>query len=74
MKPYWIPTASDIDFFLVPYGLKDEDKVERIEIRNPEDSTFQFTMLAIWRKEQDEISLIAMWPDDSKDYPTSDMT
>lgn len=69
MRPHWIPTASDVDRFLIPYGLNDEDLVERIEIRNPEDSTFQFLMLAIWRKSIDELSLVPMW-----DEPTSDIT
>jgi hypothetical protein len=55
------PSAADIDRFLVGYGLSVEDLVERVEIRDPATSDFQFLMLAIWRKEQDEVSLVVMW-------------
>jgi hypothetical protein len=59
------PSAAEIDRFLVGYGLSNEDLVERIEIRDPATSDFQFMMLAIWRKEQDEVSLAVMWPEGS---------
>jgi hypothetical protein len=55
------PSAAEVDRFLVGYGLSGEDFVERIEVRDPLTSDFQFTMLAIWRKEPDEISLVVMW-------------
>ncbi len=55
------PSAAEVDRFLVGYGLSSEDLVERIEIRDPLTSYYQFTMLAIWHKERDEISLVVMW-------------
>ena len=60
------PSAAEVDRFLVGYGLSSDDLVERIEIRDPVTSDFQFTMLALWRKEQDEISLVVMWPEGSE--------
>ena len=66
MKPYWVPTAADIDRFLLDYSFEPDSLVERVEIRK--DGIFEFMMLAVYEPQSETIRLIVMWPNEEKPY------
>jgi hypothetical protein len=56
------PSAAEIDRFLNEYSWEPDAVVEQIEIRNSEDSSFQFLMFAVHEPVRGEISLLCLWP------------
>ena len=54
------PSAIDIDFFLRQYNFDSNAVIEPIEISK--DGVFEFYMFAVWHRDGDRRSLLAMWP------------
>ena len=52
------PTAAEIDYFLSQYGFGSDAMIESIEISN--EGVFEFYMFAVWKRGNDELTLLAM--------------
>jgi hypothetical protein len=54
------PNAIEIEFFLSHYHFDPDADVEQIEISK--DGVFEFYLFAVTSRGNDEMSLLAMWP------------
>ena len=57
------PTASEIELFLRQHNFEPDAAVEQIEISN--DGAFEFYMFSVSGRSGDDLSLLAMWPEQS---------
>jgi hypothetical protein len=54
------PSAVEIEFFLSQYNFDGDAVIERIEIAK--DGDFEFYLFAVSNRLTDDLSLLAMWP------------
>jgi hypothetical protein len=54
------PSPVEIDFFLSQYHFDADAAIERIEISK--DGVFEFYIFAVSNRFNDDVSLLAMWP------------
>lgn len=55
------PSAPEIDFFLSQYHFDAGAAIERVEISK--EGIFEFYLIAVSNRSNDEVSLLAMWPE-----------
>lgn len=66
------PTASEVDRFLIPYGLGNEVVVERVPLLDG-NKNLEHMMLVAWNTLTDELAVIIMNPPQTED-PHADLT
>jgi hypothetical protein len=57
------PSAAEIEFFLGQHNFGPDAGIEQIEIST--DGAFEFYMFAVSDPSSDDLSLLAMWPEQS---------
>jgi hypothetical protein len=54
------PNEVEVDFFLSQYNFDLDSVIERVEISK--DGVFEFYLFAVWNRQTQDVSLLAMWP------------
>ncbi len=55
------PTAAEIELFLSQHNFEADAAIEQIEISN--EGTFEFYMFSVSSRGSEDLSLLAMWPE-----------